>query len=378
MVAIPGSAAEATADWLADALQKGGAPVAGRITAVKPEPRQTEAGVFGEVVRLRLSYDHSRSADPRSLILKLPSRSPVNDARARRFRLYEREVRFYQTVARGLHLRIPRCHWSHLDSRGGEFALLLEDLGHMQTGDERPGISGERATLAVERLAHAHAQWWESPTIADLDWMPRLSSPTMAQLAHIVRDSWTDFVERGKGHLPPEHQALGEQVRDCFEELLAQMSQPPLTIAHCDFRVDNLLFGESWQDAVAVIDWQLASLGRGAFDVAHLLCRDLTVAHRRRHESAILRRWHRALTSHGVNGYSFRDAVTDYRRAALICVGYAVAGTALDGGDRRAQARAWTQAVRAFTAVADLAADSSIHELIRGCNDQKSLAHTTC
>ena len=107
MVAIPGSAAEATADWLADALQKGGAPVAGRITAVKPEPLQTEAGMFGEVVRLRLSYDHSRSADPRSLILKLPSRSPVNDARARRFRLYEREVRFYQTVARGLHLRIP-------------------------------------------------------------------------------------------------------------------------------------------------------------------------------------------------------------------------------------------------------------------------------
>jgi hypothetical protein len=346
---------EAAAGWVAEALQEAGIPYATGLRTVEPEPLDRGCGVFGEVTRLRLGYGCPAPGAPASVILKLPSSRPTNRARGASFRLYEREVRFYREIAPTLSLRVPRCYRSWLDADGGSSGLLLEDLGHLDGGDLLAGISTARAGLAVERVARAHAQWWDSARLADLAWMPELRSPVMNQLGTLYRELWPAFVELRGEHLPPGSVALGERVRDGFEELLAELSRPPATVTHVDFRADNLLFGDPLgPEPVAVVDWQLACRARGVFDVAYLLCQSMRSAQRRRHERAILERWHTSLTGCGVRGYSLRDAVADYRRCTLACLGCVVAGTTLDRATPRGRSIALAQAVRSFTAALDL------------------------
>jgi len=289
MLEIPRHARDVTASWVAGALSEAGVPT-GSLRGVERASLNAGSGVFADVSRLRLTHERPVPGAPTTLIVKLQSEFPHNRARARLFRLYEREVRFYREIARALDLRVPRCYWSGLDPDSGRFALLLEDLGHLQTGGLLVGISPPRATLAVELLARAHAQWWDSPRLGGLAWMPSFGGPVMRQLAEVYRELWPAFVDL-RGHtLPPGALTLGERVRDCFEELLDMLSRPPVTIAHADFRVDNLFFGDpGGPDAVAVIDWQLSSIGRGAFDVAYLLCQSMECTQRRRHEMSILR-----------------------------------------------------------------------------------------
>jgi len=312
------------------------------------------SGVFGTVVRLRPDAVTGPGGLPPSLILKLPSGAPENRSRAIAFGLYEREARFYREVAPGFALRVPRCYGSWLEP-GGEAALLLEDLGHLAPGDLLCGISPGRAMLAVECLARAHAQWWDQPRLGDLPWVPALADPPMSGLADACRELWPAFVELHAGDLPPGSIGLGERVVPWLPELLARLSRSPVTLAHGDFRVDNLFFDDPQAThSVAVVDWQLVSRCRGAFDVAYLLCQSMWSVQRRRHEMAILARWHEALLDAGVCGYNFDQAIADYRCAALVSVGYAIAGAALDRTNLRGALIARAQAVRAFTAALEL------------------------
>ncbi len=84
----------------------------------------------------------------------------------------------------------------------------------------------------------------------------------------------------------------------------------------------------------------------------------MNVKDRRRHQFRILRSWHGALVAGGVDTYSFRDAVDDYRRSALLCIAYAVAGTELDRANDRGRSLAHLQAVRTFAAALDLDAQT--------------------
>ena len=317
--------------------------------------------MFGTVIRLRPENAAGLGLPP-SLVLKLPSGAAENHRRAIAFGLYEREARFYREIAPGFALRVPRCYGCWVEA-GGEAALLLEDLGHLATGDMLCGISPQRAALAVECLALAHAQWWDASRLGDLPWVPSLADPPMSGLADHCLDLWPAFVDLHAGDLPPGSIALGERVVAWLPHLLGRLSRPPVTLAHADFRVDNLFFDAPLtRHPVAVVDWQLLSRCRGALDVAYLLCQSMSTVERRRHEMAILARWHGALLAAGVGGYDLDDAVADYRCAALVSVGYAIAGAALDRTNRRGTLIARAQVVRAFTAALELVSPGT-HEV---------------
>jgi aminoglycoside/choline kinase family phosphotransferase len=236
--------------------------------------------------------------------------------------------------------------------------LLLEDLGGLDVADQLVGVGPDRAGLAVEHLARAHAQWWHNPRLRVLTWMPSFGDDVVKQVAGLCRQLWQPFLALHGAGLPDRAVRLGHRVVDRLEKLLDDVSRPPVTIVHGDFRLDNLFFGAaSKHDAVAAVDWQLACRGKGAFDVAYLLGQSMPVEARRRHEMAVLRRWHDGLVRGGVSGYSFDAAVADYRRCALVCVAWAVAGTALERADERGRLLARAQVVQSFAAAVDLEAD---------------------
>jgi aminoglycoside phosphotransferase (APT) family kinase protein len=141
---------------------------------------------------------------------------------------------------------------------------------------------------------------------------------------------------------------------DELEPLLHETAASPRTLTHGDYRADNLFFDGDSRGEVAVIDWQLCCRGRGAFDIAYLLCQSMPVSVRRRHGEPILRTWHEALAQHGVKQYSFGDAVCDYARGVRLCMAYAVVGTALERADERARTLALAQLRRSFSAALDL------------------------
>jgi hypothetical protein len=371
MTEIPDNPAALTVGWIADALKQGGIHVQGRLCALAQEPLVAGDGVFAEVIRLRLSYEAGAPGAPASVIVKLASASQANRERAAQFGLYGREVRFYEHLAPTLPLRIPRCYWSSFDPQTKRFALLLEDLDHLQVGDQLRGIPASRARTVANRLATAHARWWDSTRLDDLDWIPRLDGPITRQLADLYRDYWPAFVAIHGDHLPSGSIRLGTQVRSQLGELLTKLSRPPVTVIHGDLRAENLLFGQRAPHPIAVIDWQLAARGRGVFDVAYLLCQSMTVPERRRHEIEILRAWHRELVHAGISRYSFEHAAADYKLGALACLGYAVAGTTIQRAGDRGRAIAQTQAVRSFTAVLDLNAGELLDKpascRTRGC-----------
>jgi aminoglycoside phosphotransferase (APT) family kinase protein len=102
--------------------------------------------------------------------------------------------------------------------------------------------------------------------------------------------------------------------------LYAQLQQPPCTLLHNDVHLDNMLFGLP-DSAIpfALLDWQLLSVGRGAFDLAGFFCKDMTIETRRQAEEGLLRLYTSLLQAQGIHDYPWARCLLDYRRALLKC-----------------------------------------------------------
>lgn len=349
-------------EWIASALARSGARFHRRLASVRCEAVGAGNGVFGELTRVRLTYHRRLSTDPASLILKMPSANASNRSRAHAFDMCAREAGFYRDLAPTLRLCVPRCYVSEFDAASGRSVLLLEDLGHLQVGNQVAGLAPDRAFAAASAIAVAHAQWWDAESAAFPGCAPPLDGSVMRQLKDIYRRQWPDFVARYARHLPSGSIELGARIGDSIETLLRSLSRSPVTLAHGDFRADNLYFDAgSRADQLVVADWQLVCRARGAFDVGYLLCQSLESDVRARWEWTILRRWNERLAAGGVIAYSFAEAVADYKRGALLCAVYAVAGATLDRSNGRGTRLALVQALRTFRAALELKAS----ELLR-------------
>lgn len=353
---IPESTAAVTADWVDAVLHEGGAiGVATRVTAIDLEPIGVGVGLLGELARVRPAYEGSPGPD--TVIVKLRSPHEANHQQGMAFGFYDREQRFYREIAPSTSLRVPVCYWQASAPDDERFCLVLEDFSHLEMGDQVAGISPEQARRAVEHLARFQAGWWETGDLDDLEWMPYSNGPVTMLAVPLYQGSWPAFIERFESRLPEGSRELGERVGAAFEQLLHDGAARPHTIIHSDFRLDNLFFGEPGTDEeVGVIDWQLSTRGRGAFDVAYLLCQSMSIAERRKTELDILRAWYDIVTAGGrAEGYTFDEALYDYKRSALVCLVYPVAsGAGFDLGNERGLALVEAMAQRTFTAALDL------------------------
>lgn len=221
------------------------------------------------------------------------------------------------------------------------------------------GLGAGRAAQALRELAKLHAEWWASPALDGLTWMPRLDDPVNLAAGQQYRDAWPLFVERIGDAVPAEALALGERVKEQYESLLVVgTADAPLTICHGDFRADNLMFDDApeAEDAIAVLDWQISFRGPAVSDVTYLLCQSMTVEERRASEEALVRAWYDALLDAGVpqGGYPFDLAWQHHERGMLAATVYPVTAMgALDAANDRGRELVANMAVRAFTAALD-------------------------
>jgi hypothetical protein len=240
--------------------------------------------------------------------------------------------------------------------------LLLEDLAPARVGDQVAGCTVEQAELAVRGIASLHAAWWEQPPLRDLIWMPLLADihPSAADFSQAM---WGRCVESHGAALPPALLRLGERLGERALAALSELAGPPHTIVHGDYRLDNLFFGDAHGDApLTVADWQLTTRGRGVFDIAFFLSGNLSPVDRKAHELRLLRIWHDALVARGVRGYTFEQALRDYRLSVFFCLTFLMILFSMQGAAGRGPRLLETWLSRVAAAIVDL----DVEQLVGG------------
>lgn len=270
------------------------------------------AGVMGSVHPLTVHYTHA----------PLPTRLVYKRTRPD-VRFDAMEVRFYREIAVTLPPTIaPRCLAARHSEQGGQYFLLLEDLGETHRcllGRELPPIGPERVAEAVDTLAALHAARFEGELVG---FGERANDP-----AATTRRSLPWLLER----YPQVRRRLGERLRDSEDslyrrylerrqpELVARLqSRRGFALIHGDPHVGNVLFPrEGTHGSAVLIDWGICRMGPCTWDLAfHLLWTD-PICWSRDTSAALLRRYHGALLEHGVKEYSFARCEDDFRHALL-------------------------------------------------------------
>jgi thiamine kinase-like enzyme len=150
---------------------------------------------------------------------------------------------------------------------------------------------------------------------------------------------------------------VGEKFPTVTSEMM-ELADSPVTLAHGDFRLDNLFFQN---EDLKVIDWQICIKTVGGYDVGYFLSQSLTIEDRRNHERDLLDKYRKTLSEIGLD-YPQDRLMEDYRRSVLFCLAYPVQASAAALVNERAVQLVTEMFARVSTAIEDLNADEFLPE----------------
>lgn len=287
----------------------------------------------------------------------------ANLAVAQAFDLYRREVLFYRDLAQRTTARTPRIYHAQMDDDGVGFVLIMENLAHLRLGDQVRGCDLSDAIAGVDWLGRHHAAFWDRVDDPDIAFLPPLYPSYHSEaLIQGFAMGWEPMLEAFDAVIPDRYRATKDLYLAAQPALFTWMSTAPLTVAHGDFRMDNLFFDHD--GSLIALDWQGALRGRGSQDLAYFLTGSVQSDVRQTHERALVTRWHERLCEGGVTGYSLDDAFDDYRRAVAYVwtIAVVIAGT-LDSSNERAHEWMSLMLDRTVKAMDDLDIESLLVEL---------------
>jgi aminoglycoside phosphotransferase (APT) family kinase protein len=174
----------------------------------------------------------------------------------------EREYRVL-TALYPLGFPVPRVHALCEDPTviGSAFYLMAFVEGANFTDGALPGLSKQARTLVYERMID---------TLAALHRI----DPQAAGLATFGRPG--NFFERQVARWIKQYRASETDRIEEVERLIAWLpaTLPPQTgvaIVHGDYRIDNLIMAPSGEKILAVLDWELSTLGDPLSDFSYFL-----------------------------------------------------------------------------------------------------------
>ncbi|TXC93946.1 aminoglycoside phosphotransferase family protein [Streptomyces sp. ISID311] len=304
-----------TPEWFTRVLRAGG--TIGPETAVRSvDAQQIGTGQLGSVTRVTLAYDGVADA-PATLVVKQPSLDAGSRQVGVTMGVYRSEVRFYEQIAPLVGLHTPAVHWQALEEDTGRFTIVLDDLAPTSdAGDMMSGATAGQASLAIRELVNLQAPLWDAPRLYRLPWLGDLGS--MRMLFGAVPGAVDEFTKRFGDQLEPRHMALVETLAPRAPQAFEAVWKPPFVVAHCDYRLDNMLFGTvPTAPALTVVDWQTTCLGPPGLDAAVFLASSVDTETRRTIERSLLDSYVDGLKEAGVRDFGPADAWESYRAAAL-------------------------------------------------------------
>lgn len=352
---IPAGLHEITPAWLTAALKHKGSSSHASVASYSVEQINEGKGFMNEIVRLTVVYDDERGDLPSSIIIKLPSGDPALKALGEKERTSEREIRFYTEIAPDAGLGTPYCYYGDVDPITGHAILLLEDMGGARHGDSVAGCSFADAENALRQLAAFHAKWWNNPELDNYSWLP-LKDVETSLYQELYAESWELLLGQIGPRMAKELRSIGDRLCPDLPSIKSQLSKPPLTISHGDFRLDNCFLGTAANPHnLVVFDWQYCSRGRGILDVGAFILEAYSPSDRRRDEMDLLKAYHSQLIKNGVDNYTFEDCLHDYRLSILdFFIFWVVVGGPCDFSGDRASVYLQNAMRRFEAAIADL------------------------
>ena len=346
-----------TADRLGDALMAAGAAACAP-TTVAIEAIDDGSGFLGSLARVRLTWPEPGDG-PVSIIAKLPTTIPENQAIVDRFDYDRREAGVYRELRPWERTSSPRAvaqWWDETTRRGW---LLLEDLDSYAGGDGVAGATEAEARAAVVALARWHGAFWNDPRLASFDWLPESTDPLVADYGMIFDVTWDMCVDR-LGGVDRSLDTTVRRARRWFDTAVEEFARGDRTLVHGDARLDNLRFRSTAPDGspaggleAALLDFQLASHGRGVYDVAFFCAGSLDTQTRRRLEPELLDLYGSTLAALG-HPVDEAELWRDYRLGHMLNLPNPVSALAVvTPADERGATFLRRNAERGLAAVAD-------------------------
>jgi aminoglycoside phosphotransferase (APT) family kinase protein len=150
---------------------------------------------------------------------------------------------------------------------GAEFYIMEFVPGRIFTDPALPGLSehDRRAafqnTIAVLKNLH-HAVDWKQLGLEDYGKRGRYVERQLERLMAVSRRQATLMNEEDPNLIPALAQQLVRYAQRC--------PQSKVSLLHGDFKMDNLVFHPTEPRIIAILDWELSTLGDGLCDLANL------------------------------------------------------------------------------------------------------------
>ncbi|MFQ5696777.1 MAG: phosphotransferase [Myxococcota bacterium] len=371
---IPSQVEHLTPEWVTSALRAGGFLDTARVARIEREILGQGEGFIGTIVRLRITLDRPERAAPKTLIAKLPISIAQNRTLGEMGGTYEREIRFYQALARDVGIRTPRCYYAAMDPNPAEgherqivsflerlplwlcrllmsfffwisrrsprrYILLLEDLAPARVGNQVEGCSAREAECAVRALARMHARQWNNPALEDLHWVAPIDTLSRFFHAMFLR-AHGRFLEQFGPVFSPTLPDLAAWLERHALSLVRSLASLPRTLLHGDYRLDNLFFHEGPEGPeVIALDWQVVALGPGELDLAYFITGNVRVHEAAGCERDLVRAYYEELRTHGVERHDWAACERAYALSKVFVLYRMMSGLdLLDFYDARGQA----------------------------------------
>jgi hypothetical protein len=307
---LPRSVDEVTAEWLGRVLARAGAADRDAIDSIEAHPLPDGFGAQCTYARFQMRYAPPQPEAPEWVFAKFS-----RDTQASR-RVCIREVRFYRDIAPSITLRIPRCYFAGKDDADKHCVVILEDVSTGTAGDSLAGCSTETAEVLLREIGSFHARWWNDPRLQKWDWLLPSAGAAASALEGRIRTSWPQFRKTFADLLTPGSVAAGERALEQIPRILESFSQPPTTLVHGDFQLDNVRLDVDGAPFV-LLDWQLLRRVPGATDLVGFLSRSLPIGQRRSDGEQLIEVYYRSLVDGGVDDYTMHDLLYDMKVAIL-------------------------------------------------------------
>lgn len=354
-VHIPTQFSDITPEWLTTVLAGGGHLPAGRVTSVSTEGFGEGVGLMGKIARLHVQYEGASTAAPASFVVKIPTDPGPNRQMSVDYRIYEKEVWFYERLAGQAPVRTARVYHSAFNPENHDFVLLLEDLAPARVGSELVPPADGHVRVALREIARFHARWWDSDEVRALDWIPYLNSPIYRQHTQLFAYGWPLWKEKFGPEASAYVLAAGERLGERLHEFQDALCSDPVTIMHMDYRLPNLFFpGPEGGVEFAIVDWQPYARCRGLYDVGYFMAQSVPTEQRRRLEDEVLHLYHDTLLANGVRNYGYDRCFHDYRMGVMYTFLYSIGTVTIDLANDTGRAYQRTITDRHMAAVEDL------------------------
>ncbi|MEP5569516.1 MAG: phosphotransferase [Halioglobus sp.] len=342
---------DVTTQWMSEALANSGHLDSGIVVSWLSYDI-IGTGKMGDNARFVLEYSGDHHKAPESVIIKFPAEDETARAMAGAQGAYYNEVMFYRHLADKTAMRTPAIYVNEVSDDRLMFVTAMEDMSPAEPGSQLVGESLNHVRVAMGEAAKLAAAFYGDESVGAHDFvMSQIRDDGGAFGQALLQQYWPGFLERFGHGISEESQAFGAFYVDNHTRFATRFDGPR-TLAHGDFRSENILFDG---DRACTVDWQTTSEASPLTDLAYFMGGSVDLEDRRAWEKEIVQEYSALLNGLGVN-LEFEACWQQYREQAMHGLMITILGASFTAAAERSDAMFLTMIQRHLQHCVDLGA----------------------